>query len=195
MKYATQQEKARFENIASMVGKSYGYKTVTVNIIKFAAFKLRWTRQYQTIDFNVSDYLCNAPDEVVADIFNRVFSKIAGNDDSEYSPETCKFFTDKHFSGARRRTFNARNGIEPAKFKTFKGVPVHYYKHPSAKAGGTSTLMRVIAINPALKGESEDVIENIIKYEYNVLQNGLATFQKEPETVEYDKRIVSKYPL
>lgn len=194
MQHATQQEQARIENIATQVGQAHGYENISVELEDFSAFKVRWTRSVKTIKFTVSDYLCGAPDYVVADVLNVIFRRIEG-ETSSYSEETCAFFTDKHFSGARRRTFNARNDIEPAKFKTFKGVPVHYYKHPSIKAGGASTLMRVIAINPLLKGESEEVLDNVIRHQYNVLQSGLATFGKEPKQVECNEEVIRNYSL
>ena len=194
MQHATQQEKARIGNIAIQVGQAHGYEHISVELEPFSAFKVRWTRSLKTIKFTVSDYLCGAPDSVVADVLNVIFRRIEG-ETSSYSEETCAFFTDKHFSGARRRTFNARNGIEPTKFKTFKGVPVHYYKHPSVKAGGASSLMRVIAINPLLKGEKEEILDNIIRYQYNVLQSGLATFGKEPKQVECNEEVIRNYSL
>lgn len=189
---ATQQEQARIESIASEVAMTHGYENVTAELVKFEGFKVQWTRSYKTISFRVSDYLCGAPNEVVRDVLEVILLRIEGKY-TDYSKETCDFFTDKHFSGARRRTFNARNGIEPAKFTTFKGVPVHYYKTPHHNSGGTSTLMRVIVINPLLKTESKEIVDNVIRYHYNKMQEGLITFGREPHCVEYDEELIKKY--
>ena len=189
---ATQQEQARIESIASEVAKTHGYENVSAELVKFEGFKVQWTRSYKTISFRVSDYLCGAPYEVVKDVLEVILRRIEGNY-TDYSKETCDFFTDKHFSGARRRTFNARNGIEPAKFTTFKGVPVHYYKTPHHRSGGASTLMKVIAINPLLKAESEEILDNVIRYHYNTMQAGLTTFGREPKRVECNEELIKKY--
>lgn len=177
MKYATKEEQARFENIATDVAKKYGFTTVAVEIIDFDNFKVQWTRTHHDIKFKMSDYLCGAPDEVVADIFDVVCKKFTGEDNAQYSKATSKYLTTK-IAGKYRRTYCARNDIEPHKFTEFNGIPVHYAKKPLpvGKKGGASVLMKVIAVNPIFKGADEGIISEIIKDQYDAIQVGLKAF-------------------
>lgn len=193
---ATQEEQARIEAIAKQVATRFGYEDTTAELSAFADFKLRWTRCRKSINFQVSDYLCGAPDEVLNDIFTMVIQRIDGLT-KDYSLQTREYLTDRHFAGKHRRTYLARQKIDPKKYTEFKGIPVYFYKSVcyDGRVGGASTLMRAIALNPALKDESEDVILNAIKYEYNGIQEGLARFGMESEKVECDKGALKGYIL
>lgn len=192
---ATQEEQNRIENIAQRVGKAFGY-SAHAEITNFSQFKVKWLRTYDSIILSVSDYLCGAPDEVIEDILNVIFNRITEGSQVEYSDKTCAYLTDKKFATKNRRTFLSRNGIEPAKFMTFKGVPVHFYKKNLGDwVGGSSTLMKVIALNPLLKDEDCYVVEEAIKHEYNKIQKGLSTFHRAGETIECDTKALAGYTL
>ena len=194
MKYATKEEQARFENIAREVGKAHGYTEVNVKIEDFEQFKVKWTRTYRFVNFHVSDYLCGAPDDVVRDIFDVVFFRFTGTEDRKYSASTNKYLTTK-VAGKYRRTYCARNNIEPHKFTEFKGIPIHFAKAPlyAGKVGGASVLMKVIAVNPIYKDEGEEFINAIIKAEYNAIQSGLSNFGIEGEPVEVNNELLKGF--
>lgn len=191
MKYATQEYKAQFENIARGIGQKYGYDDVTVEVTAFADFKMKWTRSVRRISFEVSDYMCGAPNEVVADLFDKVFAQIGGQL-RDYSPRLKQWLTAKGFATAHRRTFLARHNIEAKKFTEFKNIPVHFAKRDTMVIGGASTLMRVITLNPSLKDEDSVLVEEAIKYQYNYIQRGLATFGMQGEEVEVDEYLLKR---
>lgn len=190
-------EKARFENIAQEVGKKYGYDRVNVEISAFADFKVRWTRAYKWADLSCSDYLAGAPDEVVEDIFDAIFVRITGAENRPYSTTTMDFLTAEDFASAHRRKYLSRHKAESEMFREFNGVHVHFSKQPMAlhRLGYASTLMNTIILNPVLKDESEEVIQNAIAYEYNVLQDGLSRFGKKEEPVPCDTEVLNNYLL
>lgn len=69
----TKSEK-RLTRIASEVGKKYGYTDVKVELAKFKIFKCQWSRGYKWARFRMSDYIIGAPEHVVRNIFEHMFS-------------------------------------------------------------------------------------------------------------------------
>ena len=188
-------EKARFENIAKAVGEKYGYDKVSVEITAFSDFKFKWTRSYKWADFNCSDYLVGAPDEVIENIFDVVFSRITCVEPKEYSEVTTKYLTAKKFASKHRKTYLSRHKAESQMFREFHGVPVHISKTDIRQVGYASTLMNTIVLNPKVLDESEEFINNVIAFEYNVIQDGLANFGAEPNKVECDEESIREYWL
>ena len=188
-------EKARFENIAQAVGKKYGYDKVSVDISAFSDFKFKWTRSYKWADFQCSDYLMGAPDEVIEDIFDCVFSRIVNFEPRDYSEATTKYLTAKKFASKHRKTYLSRHKVESQMFREFHGVPVHISKMDIRQVGYASTLMNTIVLNPRVLEESEDFINNVIAFEYNVIQDGLVAFGGEPKKVECDEESIREYRL
>ncbi len=190
-------EQARFENIAKTVGKKYGYDRVSVELSTYADFKMRWTRSYHWIDFQVSDYMIGAPDEVVEDIFECVFSRIEGTM-REYSSATTDYLTANKFAQTHRATYLKRHKAESEMFKEFHGAHVHFAKNVMdvSRIGFASTLMNTIILNPYLKEFDDEVIENAIAHEYNTIQEGLSMFGKDGEQpVEYDIKALRGFRL
>lgn len=190
-------EKARFENIAQAVGKKYGYDKVSVDITAFSDFKFKWTRSYKWADFTCSDYLVGAPDEVIEGIFDVVFGRITGESNRPYSSATSDFLTAKKFASAHRKSYLSRHKAESQMFREFNGAHVHFSKKSMSPytLGYASTLMNTIILNPILKDESEEVIQNAIAHEYNVIQEGLDNFGKRGEPVPCDTEALSNYVL
>ena len=190
-------EKARFENIAQAVGRKYGYERVGVEISAFSDFKFKWTRSYKWADFNCSDYLVGAPDEVIEDIFDVVFGRITGENNRPYSSATTDFLTAKKFASAHRKTYLSRHKAESEMFREFHGTHVHFSKNVMNpySVGYASTLMNTIVLNPLLKREREEVIENAIAHEYNIIQEGLDNFGVKGEPVPCDTEVLKGYDL
>lgn len=190
---ATQEEQAReeerFTSIVRDIARTNGYPNVSVEIVDFTDFKVRWARTYDTIRFTVSDYLIGVPDSVFADIMRKIFTRIDGISVG-FSESTNEYLTDAKFANAHRRTYLSRLGAERVKYTSFNGVPVHFSKNPMGRVGGASVLMKVIVLDPSLKKESEDFVLNAIKCKYNDLQMGLENFGKKGELVQCDRAIL-----
>ena len=74
-----------------------GFKGITAEFTAFRDFKLKWTRSYKWICFEVSDYLRNAPEGVIQSLAETVFAKIGGQDRTTYSEEVCKYLSSERF--------------------------------------------------------------------------------------------------
>ena len=192
---ATQEEVKRIESIAKAVATKHGYENVSAHFVDFTEFKMRWQRTYKSVNFEVSDYLVGAPDDVIEDIFEVVCSKFEGNTDRTYKSSTGKYLCDPHFAGAHRRTFLARKKSVAKKYTTFKGTAVHFSKTPFVmhQLAQSSALMNVIVLNKEFENESEDFILNAIKHEYNKIQSGREMFGQTPKYVEYDRSVIADY--
>lgn len=187
------QEKARFENIAKEVGEKYGYSDVAVDLSNFADFKVRWTRSYKWINFQISDYLVGAPDKVVRDLFDVLYGKITGLD-REYSTEIKDWITRDAFSKKGRKTYLSRHNAQAEQYKDFKGVSIHVSNRDIHKMAYCSTLFKTIVLNKDVVANAPaDVIDNLIKYEYNILQEGNASFGQKSDVVECKDEVVRDF--
>ena len=79
------------------IGKKYGYDKVDAEFVAYRDFKVRWTRSYKWADFQVSDYLMDAPSVVYDGLAEALFSKITGMEPRPYSPEMTGWITSEEF--------------------------------------------------------------------------------------------------
>ena len=78
-------------------GARNGFEDVTAEFSAFRDFKLKWTRSYKWINFEVSDYLRNAPQSVIESLTETVYAKMRGEGKTEYSKEVCKYLNSERF--------------------------------------------------------------------------------------------------
>ena len=90
------------------IGKEYGFEKVEAEFVPFKEFKVRWQRSYKWADFKVSDYLSDAPPEVIAGLCRSLFSKITGEDEG-YSEDMCKWITAPEFSEYKQPLYLKRS--------------------------------------------------------------------------------------
>jgi hypothetical protein len=90
------------------IGKEYGFDKVEAEFVAFKEFKVRWQRSYKWADFKVSDYLTDAPPEVIAGLCRSLFSKITGEDEG-YSEDMCKWITAPEFSEYKQPLYLKRS--------------------------------------------------------------------------------------
>ena len=67
------------------VGNDFGYDT-SAEFAAYRDFKIRWQWSYRGVEFQVSDYLKDAPVEVLESLARTIFTKIQG-DESNYTDE------------------------------------------------------------------------------------------------------------
>ena len=94
--------------IFSMVGQRYGYEDVKAEFSALTDFKVRWQRSYKWAIFTVSDYLDRAPDDVLENLADVLFSKITGQD-AEYGDVFLRYVTDKELMRTNRKDFLKRS--------------------------------------------------------------------------------------
>ncbi|MCL2148648.1 MAG: hypothetical protein FWH47_04850 [Methanomassiliicoccaceae archaeon] len=90
------------------IGKEYGFDKVEAEFVAFKEFKVRWQRSYKWADFKVSDYLADAPPEVIAGLCNSLYSKIMGEDEG-YSEDMCRWITSPEFSEYKQPVYLKRS--------------------------------------------------------------------------------------
>lgn len=169
-------------NIFQNVGSEYGYKTVNAEYMAFREFKCTWQRSYNWVDFRISDYLEDAPAEVIEGLARNLFDRIKGNEAS-YSTALKDWVTKPEFCQDHQRTFIERTyGILGSTKGVYKDlndslkrlqdaglvgeIPGLYLSwmdsSGSYKAGRCSVLMKVVTLSDRL--DSEEVPDFVIDY-------------------------------
>ncbi len=78
-------------------GARNGFEDVTAEFSAFRDFKLKWTRSYKWISFEVSDYLRNAPQNVIESLAETIYAKIGGAEKTPYSENVCEYLNSERF--------------------------------------------------------------------------------------------------
>lgn len=93
------------------VGNEFGYDDVTTRYARFTDFKMRWSRSRTWIRFDVSDYVDLMPETAIEGLARCIFSKIRGDNDTEYPEEVMECLTSKGFlDGNQPRYIDAARG-------------------------------------------------------------------------------------
>ena len=95
------------QTIAQSIGKNYNYPDVEAKFVETREFKITWQRSYQWISMQVSDYMQNAPAEVIEELLDTTFGKIVGRD-SKYGPLTVNFIESPAFVKANQPVYLRR---------------------------------------------------------------------------------------
>jgi len=98
--------------IAQRYGAEHGFDKVTAKFGEIPEFKIRWLRMGTQIDFEVSDYLEDAPEEVVEDIMSVIYRRMSG-DEADYSYATIEHLTSEKFRKVHAGTYFERRGMIP----------------------------------------------------------------------------------
>lgn len=88
----------------ALAGRASGYEDVTAEFAPFRDFKVRWTRNYKWISFEVSDYLSDAPPEVIRPLAETIFARIRG-EKVAYPKEVSEWLCDPDFARRKQPLF------------------------------------------------------------------------------------------
>lgn len=183
------------------IGQKNGYDIVGTEFAAFKDFKVQWTRKYRCIDFKVSDYLMDAPQEVIEDLAETIFSRIVGGEPKPYSKAVSdwvlsdEFVQDKQPVYLRRSQTITKSSAGESKelqdslarlkklglvekdanpYLTWTSKPL------STTTGYCSTLMNVIAVSSIFDSECipDYVIDYAMYHECLVIREGKAHFGK-----------------
>lgn len=165
-------------------GARNGFEDVTAEFSAFRDFKLKWTRSYKWINFEVSDYLRNAPQNVIESLAETIYAKIGGRDKTSYSEDVCKYLNSERFLKDNQDLFLKRfKGISQTPSGENVDLAEVYMrlvdrglveKDPklvirwessgkgNTRVGHSSVLMKTVLMNPKL--DSEDISENALDY-------------------------------
>ena len=181
------------------IGKKYGFDKVGAEFVAYRDFKVKWTRSYKWADFQVSDYLMDAPSVVLDGLAETLFSRIAGMEAKPYTPEMNEWITADEFKKEKqpiyiRRSRNiskspaGKNKDLTESMKRLKKMGLvgkdfdPYLTWTKAElqttCGYCSTLMDTIVISSAfdLKTLPDMVLDYVLYHECLIIRDGWANF-------------------
>ena len=186
------------------IGRKYGYDNVGAEFVAYRDFKVKWTRSYKWAEFQVSDYLMDAPGVVIDGLAETLFSRISGTDANSYTPEMTDWITSDGFRESKQPIYVRRSRnitrSSAGKFKDLKesldrlkgmGL-VDQGAEPyltwtkedlSSTVGYCSTLMDTIVISSIFDSDTipDCVLDFALYHEYLITRNGWANFGKADE--------------
>jgi len=90
------------------IGKEHGYESVSAVFNEFKDFKIKWRRSCGWIEFEVSDYLINAPENVLKGIAETIFNRICKRKSPKYSQEMLDYMNSPEFIKINRPKYLKR---------------------------------------------------------------------------------------
>ena len=154
-------------------GTKHGYDSVKAEFAAFKDFKVKWTRSYKWAEFDVSDYLTDAPDEVIEALADTIFKKIGG-EDAVYPDVLCGWLTSEDFVSRKQPLYVKRcSGLSLTPRGQFKDIAesrrrlqdmglirndsdifAGWVHSGSRCVGKASILMKVVAMSDIIDGDS-----------------------------------------
>jgi len=156
------------------VGNDFGFENVSAEFSPLRDLKLKWCRTMKDASFTVSDYLEEAPIEVIEGIARTILSRICAEEEMEY-PECVKtWLTSDEFrelnqgkyiersravadidSNEDRKLRDAyRRLVDAGLIGEIDGLKLFWSKDESvSETGQSSCLMRVVIMNRRFKGD------------------------------------------
>ena len=186
------------------IGKKYGFDKVGAEFVAYRDFKVKWTRSYKWADFQVSDYLMDAPSVVLDGLAETLFSRISGAEAKPYTPEMNNWITSSEFKSEKQpvyvrrsrnisRTPKGKNKDLTESLNRLKRMGLvkkdinPYLTWTRAElqttCGYCSTLMDTIVISSAFDTRTlpDMVLDYVLYHECLIIRNGWANFGLEDE--------------
>ena len=186
------------------IGKKYGFDKVGAEFVAYRDFKVKWTRSYKWADFQVSDYLMDAPSVVLDGLAETLFSRISGAEAKPYTPEMNNWITSSEFKSEKQpvyvrrsrnisRTPKGKNKDLTESLNRLKRMGLvkkdinPYLTWTRAElqttCGYCSTLMDTVVISSAFDTRTlpDMVLDYVLYHECLIIRNGWANFGLEDE--------------
>lgn len=200
--------------IFAAVGRRNGYEETTAEFAAFRDFKIKWTRSPKWISFEVSDYLADAPEKVLASLAETIFGRIR-DDASPYPDDVRRWITSDDFVHTKQPIFIRRfRGLS----RTTEGSEVDLAEsyerlvdrglverdpdlfiawappNTSSRAGKASVLMKVVVMSSRLDDRCvpKDLLDYCLYAQIAYISMGFnPTLTR--RGAEYDE-LLSRYP-
>ena len=205
----------KLKDIFLRVGKKYGYDRIGAEFVAYRDFKVKWTRSYKWADFQVSDYMMDAPDAAIEGLADTLFSRITGAEDKSYTPEMIEWITSEEFTRNKQPIYirrsrnilrnemgNARSlqeSLDRLKELGLVDKDAHPYltwtkEELSGTVGYCSTLMDTIVMSSAFDSSMipESVLDFALYHELLIIKDGWVHFGKGEEFDIYEEE--KKFP-
>ena len=198
----------------TVAGMRNGFDEIQAEFSAFRDFKLKWMRSYKWISFEVSDYLRNAPENVIQSLAETVFARIRGDDKTAYSQEVCDYLNSEGFLKENQNLFLKRfRGLTPTAqgenvdlMESYRRlvrsglaeddprIVVRWDSTGGRRVGRSSVLMKTVVMSSGL--DNSDISENALDYAlYSQICHVNLGFgpTRENDAERYDA-MLSKYP-
>lgn len=199
--------------IFGTVGLREQFDDVQAEFAPFRDFKIKWTRSYRWISFEVSDYLREAPESVIKSLAECVFKKIKGEEGTNYTDDVVKWITSDDFVKEHQSMFARRvvgrndeediSDLMDSYTRLVKQGLVRYDPYimlewnrngRTKTAGSSSVLMRYGQLNSALKdnGAPDELLDYCVFSQIVHIQMGFNNTGT-PRREEYND-LLNRFP-
>jgi hypothetical protein len=198
------------------VGERYGYMDVKAEFAAFRDFKVKWVRSYKWVNFDVSDYLMDAPVEVLEGLADTLYMRMKGESEARYNPTVIGWLTSKEFRDInqpiyltryRSTSVGTRGKVRDLSDSVTRLVEAGLIdRDPEIKlrwaldsrtnsSSKSSVLMKAIIVSDRL--DSEDVTDHVLDYVvYSQISNIAMGYDqnRSSRSGEY-ARLLERYPM
>ena len=197
------------------VGDRYGYDRTFARYADFRDLKVRWQRTSDVIEFNVSDYLRDVPDETMRQLADTLFAKIAG-ERRGYPPGLENWIGRREFADKHRPVYLSRcRKVTTDPEGTWKNLDdvlrrlkesklitgeedikvVWTAERTFRRYAHCSVVMRVVVVSNEMDEESvpDYVLDWIVYNEYCHIMAGFDP--NDPMKCEDEAELASRYPM
>ena len=101
-------DKNELVGIFTRAGNRYGYDDVKAMFVECSDLRIRWTRKGKSVEFWVTDYLEEAPEDVLESLARTVFIRMKDDAESPYSDELLSYLTTDSFRERYRPIYLSR---------------------------------------------------------------------------------------
>ena len=165
------------------VGNDFGFENVEAEFLPFRDLKVKWCRTINNASFTVSDYLQEAPIEVIEGIARTILSKIRAEENLGYPECTKEWLTSDEFRELNQDKYIERSRavwdventedkrlwdayyrlIDAGLIEEIDGLKLFWSKDELvSKAGQSSCLMRVVIMNKRF--QKDDTPSEVLDY-------------------------------
>lgn len=198
----------------SASGRRHGFTEVTAEYAPFRDFKIRWTRNYRWAEFEVSDYMADAPPEVMRAMAETIFRRICG-DHAPYPQAVRDWLSAPDFIERKRPEYLERfEGFVRSPYGEVKDLSASLRRltdaglllrdpdvvigwssvNSSRSVGTSSILMKTVSVSTALDREYVD--DEILDYSLYALMARVSMGLNQngrPRDEEYDD-LLNRFP-
>ena len=196
----------RLNEAFSTVGKEHGYDSVSADFQEFKEFKVKWRRSCGWAEFEASDYLKDAPLDVLEGLADTIFSRISRRDENkQHSDVMLEWMTSEEFVKNKQPIYLSRSRnlsrthvgehidlsesynriIDLGLVSRDNDLVISWTKQPNVKRiGYCSVLMKVIAISSVFDTLSipKFVSDYVLYHELIHLDRGFDPFNQRHDT-------------
>ena len=180
------------------------YLRINAEWSEFPELKVKWARSYDFIHFYVTDYLEDAPENIIKGLMTTIMAKINGDMDATYNEATIEYLTSNDFVQAKRPVYVGRmKEFSQSRRLTWalkrlqnkglvQGQNVCLGFGESEKDSQSSVLFKTAIINNKLAKADNDILDFVVYKAVKYMES--MKFGDNIDVPELNYKILSSYP-